>query len=191
MRKIAGSTWAAEAAEAGNGAARDPAARLTPTAAPSDWFDAERPLRRLATLQSAWQTDPFHRMQRRCLQDLLLWHGQRALDDFWGATQPGSQQYFAEVAEAYIADARLLAHPDLQVEQCIQRLGALLDRRNEAALRGLATTATDLVLIDEDLAATAKVGVRETAAAVGLPAGMAAVYLRDDNSPIPQTSTGA
>ncbi len=175
LRDIAASTSAVDAADAGES---------------PDLFEADRHLRRLATLQSAWQSDPFRAVQRRYLQDLLLWHAERALDDFWGTTQPGGRQYFADVAQAYIADARLMAHPDPQIQRRIQRIGGLLEQRNEAALGGLATTATDLVLVDADLAAIAKVGVRETSAAAGLPAGIAAVYLRDDNGLVPQTIQG-
>jgi hypothetical protein len=176
---------ALRAALRGIAASADTAA--PPGAASSDLLDAERPLRRLASLRGAAQGDSFRRIQRRHLQDLLLWHGQRALDDFWGTTKPGVPQYFAAVAEAYIADVRLLAQPDAEMERSIQRLGSLLERRSEAAIRGLASTSTDLVLVDEASPATAQVGIRETSAAAGLPAGIAAVYLRDDNRPIPQT----
>jgi hypothetical protein len=153
-----------------------------------DLLDAERPLRRLVALRGARQADAFRWIEHRHLQDLLLWHGQRVLDDFWGTTQAGQQHYFAAVAEAYVAGVRLVAHPDADVEKALLRMQSALDQRLDAAARGLATTSTDLILIDQESAVTAQVGVRQTGAAVGLPSGIAAVYLRDDNSVVPQTT---
>ncbi len=146
-------------------------------------LDVERPLRRLVSLQSPAQAASYRGIERRYLQELLLWHARRALDDFWGTTEVGHPQYFAEVAEAYVADVRLLAHPEADLEQRLQRLASDLHLRNEAALHGLTTTSTDLLLIDPSAAVTARIGVRETSAAAALPAGIAAVFFATTTHP--------
>ena len=169
-------------------AGKDAAAKTTPNLAATEFMNTDRVLRRFVSLQGAFsQLTSFRRIDRRQLQNLLLWQGQRALDDFWGTIEAGRQQYFVQVVEAYMADVRLLAHPDADIDRGLQRLSALLGRRVNAASRGLATTSTDLVLIDEETAATANVGIWNTPATPDLPAGMAGVYLRDDNAILPQT----
>jgi len=152
-----------------------------------DLLEMERRLRRLIALRPALQPDPFQLLRRRQLQNLLLWHCQRKLDDFWGSAEAGRSPYFAEAAQGYLAGVQLLARADVQVERSITWLNETLDHRREAARRGLATTSTDLLLIDEDSEAAAQVGIRARREALGLPTGVAAVYLRDENSPIPST----
>jgi hypothetical protein len=140
----------------------------------------DRRLRRLAALQSVLQPDPFPRLRRRHLQDLLLWHCHRKLEDFWGSVEPGGPPYFADAAESYLAGIPLLAQPDSQIEGGIGQLTNTLDLRRKAARGGLATTSTDVLLIDEDSETAAQVAVHATAEAHGLPDdGAAAVYLRD------------
>ena len=146
-------------------------------------FDAERDLRRLVSLQSAWQGEPCQVLQRRHLQHLLLWHCQRLLDDFWASDHPGAEPYFAVTADSYLKQVQVLDRADDAVRQKIVHLRKLRDQRTTAARAGLVTTSTDLLLIDEDVEATVQVRVEVTAEGQSLPTGLAAVCLRDGTAP--------
>jgi hypothetical protein len=163
------------------------AASLPAGDAALDLFESERGVRRVVAMESDLGSSPTRKLSRRHLQDLLLWHCGRVLDDFWGALAAGHEPFFAEAGEGYLVGARLLLPPDAPVEQKMQALQALWEARRNAAFRGLLTTATDLVLIDAQSTATAQVSIRANAEAAGLPAGVAAIYLRDNVVPIPQT----
>ena len=58
--------------------------------------------------------DPFGALERLDLRELLTWHGQRTIDDFWGPDDQENPEgsYFATVSGAYLSEARQL-DPDL------------------------------------------------------------------------------
>ena len=149
--------------------------------------EAERRLRRLVSLQSAWQGDPYQLLQRRHLQHLLLWNCQRALDDFLASTTATAKPYFVDLADTYLEHVEVIERPDNIVRKRIVYLQQLRDRRAAAAQTGLKTTSTDLLLIDRDVEATAMVRVERTPEGQALPPGVASVNIRSQAGPNPST----
>ncbi|MCL4201023.1 MAG: VWA domain-containing protein [Pirellulaceae bacterium] len=153
----------------------------------ADPVERDRRLRRLIALAGASPRDPFQPLRRRALQDLLLWHAQRSLDDFWGVVDADRPVYFATVTRAQLDNVIRLGSPDPPVAREIQRLGELLERRTLAARTGIETLSTDLLLIDELSDLLAQVGIRSTPQTPDLPAGFASAYLRDQLGSLPGT----
>jgi hypothetical protein len=146
-------------------------------------LDVERRLRRFVSLQSSWQGNPYQLLQRRHVQHLLFWQSQRVLDDFWASVAPGAEPYFAVTVDTYLDEAEVLDHADDEARQKIVHLRESRDQRAAAARNGLVTTSTDLLLIDEDVEATAQVRVEVTPEGQSLPMGLATVCLRDQTAP--------
>ena len=151
----------------------------------ADPSERDRRLRRLIALAGSSPRDPFQPLRRRALQDLLLWHSQRVLDDFWGVVDTDRPAYFATVARAQLDNVIRLGSPEPPVAREIQRLGDLLERRTLAARTGLETLSTDLLLIDDLSDLVAQIGMRSTPQTPDLPAGIASAYLRDQTGPLP------
>ena len=149
--------------------------------------EQDRRLRRLAALAGTAARDPFQPLRRRALQELLLWHGQRAIDDFWAASDPNRPPYFATAGRACLDDVPRLGPPDPPITRESQRLRDLLEHRSQAARTGLEILSTDLLLIDEATDLTAQIGLRTTPQTPDLPAGSAAVCLCDERGPLPGT----
>ena len=91
------------------------------------------------------------------------------------------------MARAYLEDVTRLGRLEPWISRESQRLGDLLERRTQAARLGLEILSTDLLLIDGETDLTAQVGVRTTPQTPDLPAGSAAVFLRDPRGPLPGT----
>ena len=149
--------------------------------------EMDRRLRRLATILPPLPDDPFRRIWQRSLQELLLWHGQRALDDFWGPTGPEREPLFAQAAESYLAAVRRLAQPDPEIVSRIDQLTGLLEKRRQAARAAFVVTSTDFLLLEDDADLTAQIGVQSTPPGRDLPSGTAAVFLGDEKGPLPTT----
>ena len=117
----------------------------------------------------------------------MLWHGQRALDDFWGPSGPQREPLFAQAAESYLAAVRRLAQPDPEIASRIDQLTSLLEKRRQAARAAFVVTSTDVLLLADDADLTAQIGVQSTPPGRDLPSGTAAVFLGDEKGPLPTT----
>jgi hypothetical protein len=110
------------------------------------------------------------------LRHLLLWHCQRAMDDFWGPSPltPAGPSLFEIAAHDYLVAAERLC-PQAKRARCGEVvLGDLLDARMKAARAALRAKADDLYVDKEDESTR---GVLETQSADRLPPGTAAVWL--------------
>jgi len=152
--------------------------------------ETERAVRRLA---SFWfpepAEDPVHRLRRLRLQELLLWHARRALDDFWGPVDSGERPFFVVAAKDHITASRSVAEYDASDRWRASQIESLITRRGRAARTGLATTAADIFMIDERETVSTRVVVRgdENGTAGWLPPGHATVFLRDAQGILPDT----
>lgn len=132
--------------------------------------------------------DPIHHLRRRHLQELLLWHARRSLDGFWGPATQNDKAFFSAATQDYLSAAESLAEPEPSIRKEIDRLTSLLARRRDAARDGLATTAADLLMIDDQQPVSTSVVVRANKSAANeLPQGHATVFLRDSRGLIPGT----
>lgn len=148
--------------------------------------------RRVRKLASFWfpdpAEDPIHRLRSRHLQELLIWHGRRSLDGFWGPATTNDKAFFSVATQDYLSAAESLAQPDPSVRKEVDQLTSLLARRSGAARDGLATTAADLLMIDAQQPVSTRVVVRANESAANeLPQGHATVFLRDFRGLIPGT----
>ncbi len=154
------------------GAARNEADRLARAAAPIG----------LPPLDD----DPVRRLRQWDLQRLLLWNCQRALDDFWGPAHESEQPYFALAAADYLRDVQAIGEAEPAMLAECDRMSKLLESRRLAATSGLATVASDILLVDPSDRVTIKMGVRpgRDDAVAGLPSGRAALFVRDSQGRI-------
>lgn len=114
------------------------------------------------------------------LQQLLLWHAQRAVADFWGPAGPDEPAYFELAAAGYMqaADQVLRRHPTTQRQ--FDRLQASLEQARAAARTGIAITATDLLLVKDDEPGIGAIDVRRPDdVAARIPPGRLGVWFRD------------
>ena len=91
-----------------------PDPKLSPWAARSGYAEGDREARTVAALWAGRElpaVDLSAELRRVDRRNLLLWHAQRTLDDFWGPTPGQSKPYFQIVAEEYLAAANSLSPP--------------------------------------------------------------------------------
>lgn len=119
--------------------------------------------------------EAFGRLERLDRQQLMIWHGERTLDDFWGPSNPTDPEntYFMAVSGQYLKAARQL-EPD--VGPILNPLVQLREARAQAAIQPLAITINGSPRIDAVGEVEAQVAILPSAEA---PAGVAAVYVLD------------
>jgi len=143
---------------------------------------AERVVRTAAALYvGPLPEDPIARLRQYDLQQLLLWHCRRSLDDFWGPVEKDEESFFmpAAIDLRDSAIAMLSLSPDVQ--QQVNRLNEIMDLRRAAARDGMATTAADVLMVPGSEEVVANVGVtdRSEAEELEFPEGHATVFIRD------------
>jgi len=118
------------------------------------------------------------------LRQLLIWHAERALDDFWGS---GQQPLFAEAASNYLAAAeRISGTPGFAVAQQMESVKNRLNLRRQAKTSGLKfqirTDLKDVSTGDVNVSLTVQTdfGVEQ------FPRGAAAVYLQNSGGRLTQ-----
>ena len=124
--------------------------------------------------------DPIGWQRRTELQRLLLWHAERALDDFWGGTVSEEKLFFEAAASNALRTAEKIARPTSSLVQSeLNTLRTLLKRRLAAAKRGFVTTPEFLQITNEETPVVAKVAVYASASDEALfPEGRGAVFVR-------------
>jgi hypothetical protein len=141
--------------------------------------------------------DPVEALRQADLQQLLLWQARRALDDFAGPSGAGQEPLFAVAAGDYLAAARSIAPLSPAAEEQAQSLSELLAKRRVAAIESLATSASDILLVDQATTVSSTILVRAKLAEslADLPAAQGAVFLADDQGrigpnawPLPQAA---
>ncbi len=146
-----------------------------------DWSILERRLRAVAPI---WfpkpkpnVKDPIQELQRIDLVALLLWHGQRSLDDFWGSA--GRARPFFEIATRDYLDSAeqlLTSYTSINVSALDTRLWQL----RKSAMNWMKTKDTTVVLLEPGEEINSQIAVQPLDAVAGLPAGDAALFLRRD-----------
>ncbi len=124
-----------------------------------------------ARLRNKMAIEPADQLRRLDLRYLLLWHGSRTLDDFWGPAAEGQSPYFAVVAREYGQSADKL-------RKGVPHWTSVVERFAEAARKGITPLVEPKnVFVDENDPAVRhafSVTVPENT-----PKGTAAVYLQD------------
>ncbi|HKD37809.1 MAG TPA: vWA domain-containing protein [Pirellulales bacterium] len=159
--------------------------------AQSSIAQAEQVARAAASFNTpALDYDPIRRARQWDLQQMLLWHASRALDDFWGSADNQGDPFFAMAAADYLRGAQAIGEvePALLTER--NRLAKLLERRRTAARAAVHVAASDVLLLKENESATIKLGVQATADAAkeGAPTERVALFVRDAQGRIDGTS---
>lgn len=138
-------------------------------------------------LTRSWEKgkDPTHQLYDLDLHNLLLWHAQRALDDFWGPKPGEATPYFTIVAEDYLKSANRYFGPAPRRRG--DELRNRLAERNKAARQAVLPDKPEGVFFDEPDASKPAADEKRTPIertqtikiAENLPAGQAAFYLQD------------
>ncbi len=152
------------------------------------WAEAERVLRTAASLGCpAPADDPVTQLRKFDLQQLLVWHAERALDDFWGRNTPQDQPLFALAGQSYLTAARQIFEVSPPVQKQIDAVTANLNLRLDAADHALESSASDVLMTGaiSNAKTTAAVTATRSAAQAGLHAGTAALFLRDPQGVLP------
>lgn len=73
------------------------------------------------------EPDPVRQLQRFDAHRILLWHADRALDDFWAGVEPASKQYFERAAGDYVnlSEAVFPATPRKSTAEVRKRIATL------------------------------------------------------------------
>ncbi len=133
-----------------------------------------------ARLRNKLAVEPADQLRRLDLHYLLLWHGHRTLNDFWGPAAGDQKPYFVRVAQDYGQSADKL-------RKGVPRWAAEVDRLAEAAAKGVCPLVEPKnVFVDENDPAVRhafSVTVPENT-----PLGAAAVYLQDPAGLMPLKS---
>lgn len=160
------------------------ATTTTPAARRRDMSRADELLRATATLRprvsrSDARSGPVPQLQALDLQELLLWHARRTLDDFYGSPS-GASPFFAEAAQRYLDAAQ-----ELQMQIVGSDIAPPAERSLLEARRAAAAKFVELHDVGE-LAGTEQGDVPHRVAAhvaADLPPGQAALFLRHGNAP--------
>jgi hypothetical protein len=146
---------------------------------------AERQLRAAAAVDSGSAEatgDPITELRRFDLQQLLIWHSRRAMDDFWGgvANAAGEESFFARAASSYLQAAVGLGgrNPPLAVRDQIESKRQLLTERLEAKYNPLEITATARPLIEPAGTIAVSLSVAPNPRGGQYAQGMAALHIR-------------
>ncbi|MDX1944686.1 MAG: VWA domain-containing protein [Pirellulaceae bacterium] len=151
------------------------------------WCQAESLVRAAAAI---WfdppGIDPVQSLREADLQQLLLWQASRALDDFYGPSAPGSEPLFAVAAGEYLSAAKAIAPLSPVGETQSQAIADLLARRRIAALESLATSASDILLVEQasNVSSTVIVRAKLASSLPDLPPLEGALLLADSQGRI-------
>jgi hypothetical protein len=136
------------------------------------------------------EQNPIDQRRRLDVQQLMFWQAQRALDDFWGPAEGQDVAWFDVAASGYLQTSRELADATPAIQSQYDRLSQELARRRLAARRGLLTSASDILLIDDSENADVQVAIQAGAeeAGRGLPTGQGVVYVTDAKGRLPSST---
>ncbi len=116
--------------------------------------------------------DPSHRLRQLDWHFLLLWHGQRVLDDFWGPWEAGSPSFFADAARQHLLAATQLCR---EARAYQQRFGDDIARLETAAANWAPVAAGNVDVVEGQRLVRHQIQWRPDAA---IPPGQAAVFVR-------------
>jgi hypothetical protein len=145
---------------------------------------AERELRASAPISFGWNamtSDPILELRQFDLRQLLVWHGQRAMQDFWGDDPQTAvdEPFFYRAAKHYFDAAMSLGSPPSAVRQQVNKLQDVLVERKEAKLQPIGIRAKP-DLVNQSTGEVA-VGLVVGANALNYPAGRGAFYLKNQS----------
>jgi len=134
--------------------------------------------------------DPVVALRRHDVQNLLVWHADRALDEMWGAAADDERPFFETTAGDYLAAARQLIDPLPVTAGRIARVEERLEKLRQAVRAGVSVAAVDVPLVDqtEDVLTTAQVEGDRLAMSPLEPAGQAVLFFSDSRGRLDGTS---
>jgi hypothetical protein len=144
----------------------------------------ERQLRAAAAVDfdsSEAAANPIVELRRFDLQQLLIWHARRTIEDFWGgvANTSGEESFFARAADKYLqAAAGLGGDLPLAVRDQLDGMRRLLSERIDAKRTPLEITAAARPLIEPAGSIEISLAVKPNSTDVQYPQGMAALHVR-------------
>ncbi|MHB8974243.1 MAG: hypothetical protein ACYC4N_27735 [Pirellulaceae bacterium] len=116
--------------------------------------------------------DPSHKLWQLDLHFLLLWHGRRIVDDFWGPPETGAPAFFADSARQHLVAARQLCR---EARSYQERFSQDITQYEAAAANWSPITAGDVDVVEGQRLVRQEIEWHPNAV---LPEGQAAVFLR-------------
>ncbi|HJQ81073.1 MAG TPA: hypothetical protein VJ828_14020 [Lacipirellulaceae bacterium] len=144
---------------------------------------AESELRASASLGfglGGFKVDPIIALREFDLRALLAWHGERAMEDFWGDETGLDDPFFVRAAKHYFDAASNLGTPTQAFQPHIRGLQERLAQREKAKRERVQLQATPKLVDEESGDVEVQIDVSPTRASY--PAGQAAIYLRNEES---------
>ena len=169
--------------------------------------------RRIRTAASLWfqppALSPITRLRRFDLQQLLIWHAERSLDDFWhvvaepnaktieellappiGTGMKAEPPGFADAAANFLACAEQINTPVPQgVNLQINTVKSLMESRRLASQFGIEQTAISRPAFDSPTDVTVEVEISPHPKGSSLPVGLATIFLTDDQNQMATLAT--
>ena len=146
---------------------------------------AERVWREAASLGYGFTddaTNPIAELRRFDVQQLLIWHAQRSIDDFWGdvVKQGTEKPFFALAATEYLETAKIV-HDEIPtaVSDKISGLNKLLAERLQAKSEPMRIGAESDLALDPEKPIDVTLTIDANPKAKYYPAGFSALFLRD------------
>ncbi|MHB9065933.1 MAG: hypothetical protein ACYC4B_19220 [Pirellulaceae bacterium] len=122
-----------------------------------------------------WQSqidDPSHRLRELDLHFLLLWHGRRVAEDFWGPPEAGMPPFFADSARQHLVAAQQLCR---EARSYQEQLSQLIAQYEAAATNWSPITAQNVEVVEGQRLVRQELEWHPDAV---VPKGQAAVFLR-------------
>jgi Mg-chelatase subunit ChlD len=146
---------------------------------------AEQMLRAMAPLGydvSDRPSDPIAELRRFDIQQLLIWHGGRAIEDFWEdvANPLADRPFFEQAAKDFLQAAngvREQAGPAVKDQMKLQQQS--LEKRLQASRERMQITAESQLVNEPTAPVTVSLTVQTNSPKSDYPPGIAALYLRD------------
>ncbi|HEY3391891.1 MAG TPA: vWA domain-containing protein, partial [Lacipirellulaceae bacterium] len=126
------------------------------------------------------KVDPIIALREFDLRALLAWHGERAMEDFWGDETGLDDPFFVRAAKHYFDAASNLGTPTPAFQPHIRGLKDRLAQLEKAKRERVQLQATP-TLVDEE-SGDVEVQIDVSATRASYPAGQAAIYLRNEES---------
>ena len=148
---------------------------------------ASRAERRARAAAPIWHmtsdVEPLDHLRVVDLQQLVIWHGQRVLDDFWTdewldpeAAVPSGDEFYIQASRDYAMAAKLLGGTNSAIDQAVNRQTEVAARRGNASLT---VKADSRPVVGQTNAARIMMEISSESGEWDLPVGHAALFIRD------------
>jgi hypothetical protein len=125
------------------------------------------------------EDDPIIALREFDLRQLLVWHGERMMSDFWGDASGVDEPFFVRAARHYLEAAQSLGTPTPAFGDHVRERQEMLSELDKAKRKQLELKATPQLVNERE--GDVAVQLQVNAASSAYPPGRGSVYLRDQS----------